>query len=598
MTTFFGLKLVDLAMIAAYFVVVMVIGFWSSRKVKTESDFFLGGRRFGKGLLIMHWLCTGTHSEMAVQVAGATARVGLGGIWYQWMWLFSTPFYWLMAPVTRRLRMTTTGDYFRIRYGRGLEMLYALVGLFYFGLSIALLLRGAGAAISGATGGAIPTDTSVIALAVMFSTYVMAGGLVAAVYTDLLQGLMIIVLSLMLVPSGLGVVGGLSGLHDRLGPAMFAITTPPGAHEGDPWFVVTMSALGLVGFVVQPHVMTATGSGKTETEARVGMVYGNFIKRVLTIAWAFTGLIAVAAFPAVIAGLEPYSAEARHASETLFGRSIQHFLGDGWRGLMIACLIAGVTSAETFMVGGSALFTRNFYVHAVPDRSDTHYLWVGRLASGGLLALGILLAVRAESVTQIVLGSVKLIGLLGAAFWSGVVWRRANAAGVWASFLGSLLAWAVMSANPSGISIPVIGPAARGLLDAAGSLGLRGLSEPVQIIIMLAVEFGLMILFSLITRPRELSALGPFYARLHTPVGKEAEVLCDEAPENAPESSTLDMDGIALDYRKSSRFAYTRLQKLGLEIPRMTWFDWGGFLAAWVLVGALIVLLIWLAALR
>ena len=49
----------------------------------------------------MHWLCTGTHSEMAVQVAGATARVGLGGIWYQWMWLFSTPFYWLMAPVTR-----------------------------------------------------------------------------------------------------------------------------------------------------------------------------------------------------------------------------------------------------------------------------------------------------------------------------------------------------------------------------------------------------------------------------------------------------------------------------------------------------------------
>ena len=96
---------------------------------------------------------------------------------------------------------------------------------------------------------------------------------------------------------------------------------------------------------------------------------------------------------------------------------------------MIACLIAGVTSAETFMVGGSALFTRNFYVHAVPGRSDTHYLWVGRLARGGLLVLGILLAVRAESVTQLVLGSVKLIGLLGAAFWLGVVWRRATAAG-------------------------------------------------------------------------------------------------------------------------------------------------------------------------
>ena len=76
----------------------------------------------------------------------------------------------------------------------------------------------------------------------------------------------------------------------------------------------------------------------------------------------------------------------------LFGQAIQHFLGDGWRGLMVACLIAGVTSAETFMVGGSALFTRNFYAHALPNRSHTHYLWVGRAAAGGLLALGILLA--------------------------------------------------------------------------------------------------------------------------------------------------------------------------------------------------------------
>jgi Na+/proline symporter len=593
----YGLKLIDGTMIVTYFVVVMAIGFWSARKVKTEADFFLGGRRFGKCLLIMHWLCTGTHSEMAVQVAGATARVGLGGIWYQWMWLFSTPFYWMMAPVTRRLRVTTTGDYFRIRYGRGLEMLYALVGLVYFALSIALLLRGAGAAISGATGGAVPTEASVIALAVLFSTYVMAGGLVAAVYTDVLQGLMIIVLSFLLVPAGLGAVGGLPGLRAKLKPAMFAITAPGGAHEGDPWFVVTMSALGLVGFVVQPHVMTATGSGKTETEARVGMVYGNFIKRLLTIAWAFTGLIAVAAFPAVLAGLDHNSPQARHASETLFGRAIQHFLGDGWRGLMIACLIAGVTSAETFMVGGSALFTRNFYVHAVAGRSDTHYLWVGRLASGGLLILGILLAVRADSVTQLVIGSVKLIGLLGAAFWLGVVWRRASAAGVFASFVASLLIWAVMSAEPFNETVPLAGPVSRGLLTAAGRIGLRGLSEPSQIIIMLVVEFGLMIVVSLVTSPASAQSLRPFFARLHTPVGKEDDVRWDEPPHDLPESATLGMEGKILDYAKSSRFAYQGLQNLGLEIPRLTRFDCGGFMVAWVLVGALIGLLVWLASL-
>ena len=73
--------------------------------------------------------------------------------------------------------------------------------------------------------------------------------------------------------------------------------------------------------------------------------------------------------------------------------------------------------------------------------------------------------------------------------------------------------------------------------------------------------------------------MGPFFARLHTPVGKEGEVRCEATSHALPESATLGMDGIVLDYRKSSRFAYASLQKLGLEIPRMTWFDWGGFLA-------------------
>ena len=122
MQTYLGLTVIDLLAIAVYFLVVMLIGFWASRKVKSQEDFLLGGRKFSKGLLLMHWLCTGTHSEMAVQVSGATARVGLGGIWYQWLYLFSTPFYWLIAPVMRRLRVVTTGDFFRIRYGRRLEI--------------------------------------------------------------------------------------------------------------------------------------------------------------------------------------------------------------------------------------------------------------------------------------------------------------------------------------------------------------------------------------------------------------------------------------------------------------------------------------------
>jgi Na+/proline symporter len=588
-----ALKPIDLAVIAAYFAVVMGIGFWASRRVKNEQDYFLGGRGFGKWLLTMHWLCTGTHSEQAVQVAAASARVGLGGVWYQWYMMFSTPFYWLIAPITRRMRVITTGDFFRIRYSRGLEVLYTAMALAYFALSIAMLLLGAGKAISGATGGAVETNATVILLAVLFSSYIVAGGLMAAAYTDVLQGLMIVALSILLVPFGLSLIGGFEGLHARLPAEMFAVTAREDAAEGNHWWVLAMSALGLVGIVAQPHVMSATASGKTEMEARVGMVYGNFIKRFLTVAWAFVGLIALAHFYEGGLGIDKLS---REDSEVLFGRAIREFLGDGWRGLMIACIVAGITASETMMVVGSALFTRNLYRPAVLGQTDRHYLWVGRLSAAGMLLASIVLALTAPSVTSLLLTSVKLIGLLGAAVWLGVSWRRANTAGVWASVAGAGLVWALASVQPT--AAPSDGPLGK-LIDAALHLalqiGLHRLSEPQQIAAILAAEFGLLIAVSLATRPHGARQLDPVFARLYTPVGREAEVAPDRPDPQPHESATLGMEGVSLDYSRACRFGYAALRKCGLEIPRLTPVDWIGFAAAWLVVGAILAAFAWLA---
>ncbi|MBI5759085.1 MAG: sodium:solute symporter family protein [Planctomycetales bacterium] len=589
MIVILGLKLIDLIVIVGYFAVVMVIGFWASAKVHNDEDFFLGGRRFGKGLLVMHWLCTGTHSDMAVQVAGASARVGLGGIWYQWMWLFSTPFYWLIAPMIRRLRLITTGDLFRVRYGRGLELVYSLVALAYLVLSIALLLRGAGSAIAGATGGVIPTQHSVIVLAVLFSSYIMAGGLMAAAYTDFLQGVMIIVLSFLLVPVGLDAIGGMAALHEKLGPAMLAVTAPPGTKEGNVWFVLSMSLLGLSGIVAQPHVMTSTGSGKTELEARVGMTYGNFIKRLLTIAWTFTGLIAAVLFADQLNGLKPGSEAAHQVSETLFGRAIQSLLGDGWRGLMIACIVAGVTSAETIMVVGAGVMTRNFYMHLAGEADARHLLWAGRVCSAVMLVAGIIAAVTATSVTQLLTASVQVIGLMGPAIWLGVTWRRANPSGAWASLIAGLCVWGATSVPAAWFKWL---PALEELLVSGSQI-----SKPAQILLMLVAQFGALIVVSLLTKPQPASLLDPFFARLLTPVGTEDENSCMTEPAEHAEQATLGLHGKSLDYSRVSKFASPTWRRLGFEIPRFTLLDWGGFVAAWGMVAALIGLLVWLAGL-
>ena len=104
-----------------------------------------------------------------------------------------------------------------------------------------------------------------------------------------------------------------------------------------------------------------------------------------------------------------------------------------------------------------------------------------------------------------------------------------------------------------------------------------------QILVMLALELGLMVLGSLLARPLDEKQLNSFFARLDTPVTKESKMQADASD-------------CVLDYHKSSAFSYVGLRRFGLEIPRLTWIDWGGFLAAAVLVGVLIALLQWFAA--
>ena len=125
----FGLHALDFATLSLYLIGIILAGLWAARKVKSGGDYFMGGRSFGKAFMIMHAFGTGTHTDQAVSVAGASYKLGLGGIWYQWLYLFATPFYWIIAPIFRRLRYITTADYFANRFGKSLEFTYTIWGL-------------------------------------------------------------------------------------------------------------------------------------------------------------------------------------------------------------------------------------------------------------------------------------------------------------------------------------------------------------------------------------------------------------------------------------------------------------------------------------
>jgi len=134
-----GLHILDYIAILIYFLAVVLIGYIAKKRIRDEEDFFLGGRKFGKLVSVFLAFGAGTSSDTAITACRETYRVGMSGIWVQLFWLFVTPFYWIIAPWYRRLRVITGGDYFEQRFQSNLlTNLYVVIGLLWFMFYIAI----------------------------------------------------------------------------------------------------------------------------------------------------------------------------------------------------------------------------------------------------------------------------------------------------------------------------------------------------------------------------------------------------------------------------------------------------------------------------
>jgi Na+/proline symporter len=431
---FMSLHTLDWTILIGYFVVITAIGLIVGYRVRQTGEYFLGGRRFGPWLMIGQSFGVGTHAEMPVALAGAVYSLGASAIWFQWKNLFITPFYWLMAPVFRRIRRTTMAEFTEDRYGSWMGAIYIVFAICYFIINTGSMLKGAGKVISQATGGDVGVDQIVVAMTVLFILYSFVGGLVAAAWTDLFQGFLIIVLSFMLVPLGWRVVGGLDGMQASLEPFRFSLATPSGI---GPWTIAMLTVNGLVGIMAQPHMLATVGTGRDERTCRVGMLYGNMVKRVCTVGWALVGLIVAAMIAQGHVGVT-----ALGDAENAFGFACRQLLFPGALGLLIASILAAnMSTCSAFLVDSGALFTEGLYRQRLnPGHADRHYLWVGRISGLVITLVGVLYALfLIESVLYTFLLTETLATFVGISILGGIVWRRANRWGALASLLAALV---------------------------------------------------------------------------------------------------------------------------------------------------------------
>jgi Na+/proline symporter len=571
MNTVFGLHVADIFVLVLYLLGMAAIGLWTAKKIKQSNDFFMP-RRFGKAMMVMFGFGAGTHSDQAVGVASKSFSSGLSGIWYQWLWLPCTPFYWLIAPVMRRFRAITTGDVFEARYNRSVAMLYAVIGMLNLSVNIGLMLRGSSEVISASTRGLLSANAAIAVMTVVFVIYGVAGGLAAAIITDFIQGILTIIFSFLLLPLVMNAVGWMNGIRQAItDPQKLTLVAP--AEIG--FFYITVIAFNaLVGIVTQPHTMSNCAAGKTEMEGRFGWMFGNIIKRICTIPWCLTGLAAIVYFGSRGVKVEP---------DKVFGAVAGDFLPQilpGMLGVFLAALLASVmSSCDAFMIASSALFTENIYRPLSPDKSERHYVTVGRIAAVAVVCGGVVFAYWLPGVVAGLEIFWKISAMMGLAFWMGLFWRRTTVAGAWATTLVSFAVMLFTSKISFGKYVlwDFNASCAQYLPDFM--LWNGQLYLPWQMILYLSAGLISGIVVSLLTKSVATEKLDNYYALIRTPVkpAEQPDVPC-----------TLADDAVVPE--KRNIFPNTNLEFM---IPSRT--SVLGFLVGWAFV-AVIVAVVYLIA--
>ena len=466
----FGLHFLDLLVLLAYLGIILWIGKKAGEQNNDTEDYFLAGRSLGKFYQFFLNFGASTNADQAVAVTRETYRQGVGGMWIQFLVLFITPFYWFTALWFRRCRLTTIGDYFSERFQSPfLGGSYAA-----FTLVMAFIGGGVGYMVAAKTMMALtpkpfealtheeqvtvqefeeyqqlasltflersPQDaarydvlrqknlrgelksfysyTNPVVFYLIYgfvvAAYTIMGGFRAAAITDAIQGILIITFSVILIPLGLYKLGGFSGLHAAVPDFNFELFGSVSLSEYAWYTILAMFLSNLVAIVAVAQGMQTAGSATNESVARFGIIGGMFFKRFLMLFWVLAGLIALGLYAGKL-----------HDPDLAWGVMSRDLLVPGAIGLMlVGILAANMSTLDAGSVSNSALFIRNIYQPLVPDKTEMHYLWVGRLTIAVTLLGGIGAAIYINNLLELFKYFITIPAIFGAPIWLGFIWRR------------------------------------------------------------------------------------------------------------------------------------------------------------------------------
>lgn len=424
-----------LVCVLVYLASCAAVGIWAMRRTSSTADFFLAGKSLGPLVVVMATISSVMSGFGFVGGPGLVYDSGISSLWMVFVSTFSLPVVFMLTGKRLRLLVEirpilTLPEAISARYGGSwpaIAMSVAIVlgVLGYLGTQVLAI----GTVLQAVLGidllSALAVGLGVLAF------YSIAGGIVAGVYTDLFQGILMLGASLAVLFQCLKVGGGMSAITETLW-TMNPDYIGPWGTRGD---MAAMSWLLLfgIGAAGQPHAVTKLMMLRDIRQLKWSALATGLSYMVLAMLWMSIGL---AMRTLVVRGDHPALDNPDLAAPTF----LLHYTPELLAGIVFAGLLAAIMStADSFLNLGAAAVVRDIPIAIRGKPLERELLW-SRAATGTLLLVSALFALYMEN----------LIALLGTFGWGtfaaaivpsvclGMNWKRATGTACVASIATSV----------------------------------------------------------------------------------------------------------------------------------------------------------------
>jgi Na+/proline symporter len=367
-----------LVFLFVFVVAQLALGWVASRKIGSTDDYLVAGRRLGPWLTAISIFATWFGAESCIGAAGAAYSSG-------WGWHTTEPFaygvcligmgLWFAAPLWR-LGITTLADFFRLRFGPRTEHLAAVLLLPSSLLWAAAQIRAFGHIVATNSGGDLSLDVATALAAAVAVAYTVSGGLLADVYTDVIQGAILV--------AGLATLG--CAVLLALPEASPGVSGPPAAlptdltSSGSGWQLLEAWAVPICGSLVAQEAVSRSLAARSASIARRGAIAGG-------LAYLLIGLI-----PLLLGAVGPRLAPGLADSEMILPELSRELLPELLNLLFAGALIAAILSTvDSCLLVVASILTRNVFRPPTGTnqarRGLAHARWATVFAGAGAYAL-------------------------------------------------------------------------------------------------------------------------------------------------------------------------------------------------------------------